>query len=212
MESITPRTKISCFSFITWLTIPTWVTNEPVCVLGFGHHDGSFHAPGAPNYLLQQEHRQFLQHVTTSAYARWTFGLTNFHHWLQLPHFIPLIGASWGRACHATMAYCGGSSFPGATLPGRPMVLPQLQRKVLTIAITHHPNRPHIYHFCVEDCTYSCLLHGLCPFLVRREQPHVLEPSHVCVVFASPTLKSCQFARQLSQFAHPVLSSSVFFS
>ena len=160
----------------------------------------------------QHSHLHVVQHFLTSAYARCFFGLTNVHHCEQSPHRIALIGASSARACHATPAYRGGSFFKGATFAGRPMVLPQLQRKVLTIAITHHPSTLHICRSCVEDCTYFCLLRVFCLSLVRRERPHVLEPSHVCVVFASPTLKSCQFAQQLSQFAHPMLSSSVFFS
>jgi hypothetical protein len=160
----------------------------------------------------QHSHRHVVQHFLTSAYARCFFGLTNVHHCEQSPHRIALIGASSARACHATPAYCGGSSLPGATLPGRPIVRPQLHRNVLTIAITLHPNRPSICHFCASDCIYSCPGRVFGLSLVRRERTHVLESWHVCVVFASPTLKSCQFARQLSQFAHQVLSFSVFFS
>jgi hypothetical protein len=49
------------------------------------------------------------------------------------------------------------------------MVVPQLQRKVLTIAIIHHPSKPHTDRFDVEDYTYSCLLHELALALERCE-------------------------------------------
>ena len=157
----------------------------------------------------QHSHLHVVQHFFTSAYPLCTFGLTNVHHWLHEPHRIDFIGASSGRACHATPPYRGESFFEGATFAGRPIVRPQLQRKVFTIAIIHHPNILHICHSCVEDCTYSCLLHVLYPFQGRREQPHVPEPWHVCVVFAAPIPKNCRFFQQLWQSVHQALSFSV---
>ncbi len=49
------------------------------------------------------------------------------------------------------------------------MVRPQLQRKVFTIAIIHHPSKPHTDRFDAVDYTYSSLHRELALALERCE-------------------------------------------
>lgn len=168
MESITPRSRSNCFSFIRHALQTKQrrfkaMIADKISPMTLGSFQFGLYAwvnCGASWAIIahQHSHLHVVQHFLTSAYAKCFFGFVKVHHCEQLPQRIALTGASSGRACHATPAYCGGSSEFGALLIGRPMVLPQLQRKVLTMAIIHHSNKPHNGHFGGVGCTYLLIL------------------------------------------------------